>query len=219
MRLALVPVLTTALFALPACRSGQPPMGVIIGADGQAAFHNAANVRAETERTIERALARELAPSWRSTVAIADDPRWDDDRESWRWPATMVRVELSGDANVPPPLDAPTITAAVKDYFAARLIDAKQPVQVTVVTAPMPEPAPAAAPAVVAPTAAPSPTPAPATGPQRYTIQPGDTLARISAVFYGSPQHWRRIVEANPGLQPENLAVGREIVIPPPAAP
>lgn len=214
MRLALVPVLTTALFALPACRSGQPPMGVIIGADGQAAFHNAANVRAETERTIERALARELAPSWRSTVAIADDPRWDDDRESWRWPATMVRVELSGDASVPPPLDAPTITAAVIDYFANRLIDAKQPVQVTVATAAAREAAPAdpAAPA--------APANAPANGPQPYTIQPGDTLARISAVFYGSPQHWRRIVEANPGLQPENLAVGREIVIPPaPTAP
>jgi nucleoid-associated protein YgaU len=214
MRFALVPVLTTALFALPACRSGQPPMGVIIGADGQAAFHNAANVRAETERTIERALARELAPSWRSTVAIADDPRWDDDRESWRWPATMVRVELSGDASVPPPLDAPTITAAVIDYFANRLIDAKQPVQVTVATAAAREAAPAdpAAPA--------APANAPANGPQPYTIQPGDTLARISAVFYGSPQHWRRIVEANPGLQPENLAVGREIVIPPaPTAP
>ena len=214
MRLALVLVLTTVLFALPACRSGQPPMGVIIGADGQAAFHNAANVRAETERTIERALARELAPSWRSTVAIADDPRWDDDRESWRWPATMVRVELSGDASVPPPLDAPTITAAVIDYFANRLIDAKQPVQVTVATAAAREAAPAdpAAPA--------APANAPANGPQPYTIQPGDTLARISAVFYGSPQHWRRIVEANPGLQPENLAVGREIVIPPaPTAP
>ena len=218
MRLVLVPVLAAALLALPACRSGQPPMGVIIGADGQAGFLNAANVRAETERTIERALARELAPSWRSTVAIADDPRWDDDRESWRWPATMVRVELSGDASVPPPLDATTITAAVKDYFAGRMINAKQPVQVTVVAAPVQEAA--AAPAVVAAPAAPSPAPAPATGPQRYTIQPGDTLARISAVFYGSPQHWRRIVEANPGLHPENLAVGREIIVPPaPSAP
>lgn len=215
MRLATLPVLAAILAALSACSGDRPPPGVLIGADGQARYHSAANVRAEAERTIERALDRELAPSWRSLVAIADEPRWDGDREAWRWPGTTVRVELNGDHAVPPRLDAPTITAAVVDYFADRLIDAGQPVRVTVATAPAREAAPASPPA--APVAVPA---APATGPQRYAIQPGDTLARISAVFYGSPQHWRRIVEANPGLQPESLSVGREIVIPPaPTAP
>ncbi|TVR44186.1 MAG: LysM peptidoglycan-binding domain-containing protein [Planctomycetota bacterium] len=49
---------------------------------------------------------------------------------------------------------------------------------------------------------------------QDYTIQHGDTLARISSVFYGSADHWRLIERANPGLDPANLKVGSVIRIP-----
>jgi nucleoid-associated protein YgaU len=45
-------------------------------------------------------------------------------------------------------------------------------------------------------------------------VQEGDTLALISAVFYGSANEWRRIVDANPGLDPASLTVGRELIIP-----
>jgi nucleoid-associated protein YgaU len=48
-----------------------------------------------------------------------------------------------------------------------------------------------------------------------YTIQDGDTLGAIAAVFYGSAQHWRRIVDANPGLDPGALSTGQVIAIPP----
>ena len=48
----------------------------------------------------------------------------------------------------------------------------------------------------------------------RYRIEAGDTLAAISSVFYGSPQHWHAIVAANPGLDPAALPIGSEIMIP-----
>ena len=210
---ALLPLLVIA-----GCGDGRHSPGFVLGGDGQPRYNNSANVRAETERTIERALNRELAPSWRSNVAIADEPRWSDLREAWLWPATAVRVELSGDAAVPPALDTPTVTAAVVEYFAGRLADAKEQVTVTVTT--VARPAAPATPVVAAPVVVAAQAPAeaaPATQPgdaQRYQIQAGDTLARISAVFYGSPKHWRQIVDANPGLVPEALRVGQEIVIP-----
>ena len=209
---ALLPLLVFA-----GCGDGRHSPGFVLGENGQPRYNNSANVRAETERTIERALDRELAPSWRSNVAIADEPRWSDLREAWLWPATAVRVDLSGDATVPPALDTPTVTAAVVEYFAGRLADAKEQVTVTVTT--VARPTAPAAPVVAAPVvAAQAPAEAtPATQPgdaQRYQIQAGDTLARISAVFYGSPKHWRQIVDANPGLVPEALRVGQEIVIP-----
>lgn len=218
MRLASAIPLVLLLLAGCGGGAGRPASGIVVGPDGQPRLNNPANNRAETERTIQRALDRELAPGWRSQVAIADEPRWDGDRDEWLWPATAVRIELTGDPAVPPALDAQTITTAVMDYFADRLADPRQQVRVSVATAVPPSAAPpsaappSAAPPVVAPPAAATAVP---DAPQRYAIQPGDTLARISAVFYGSPRHWRRIVDANPGLLPEALPVGQEIVIPP----
>lgn len=57
----------------------------------------------------------------------------------------------------------------------------------------------------------------PAVGPdgnRRYVVQAGDTLADLSAAFYGSSQYWRVIADANPGIGPE-LEPGVELVIPP----
>jgi nucleoid-associated protein YgaU len=52
-------------------------------------------------------------------------------------------------------------------------------------------------------------------GPRVYVIQTGDTLADLSAAFYGSAQHWRKLAEANPGLDAGALVAGQQIVIPP----
>ena len=54
-----------------------------------------------------------------------------------------------------------------------------------------------------------------AISPITYQIQAGDTLATISSIFYGSHQHWRTIIEANPGLDPSQLTAGQKIIIPP----
>jgi hypothetical protein len=56
----------------------------------------------------------------------------------------------------------------------------------------------------------------PGNWPCGYVIQPGDRLETISRHFYGTNRYWRRIVEANPGLDPKHLNIGRRIVIPAP---
>lgn len=47
-----------------------------------------------------------------------------------------------------------------------------------------------------------------------YTVQPGDTLSRISAGVYGNPDSIQRILQANPGMSPDDLAVGQKLTIP-----
>jgi len=56
----------------------------------------------------------------------------------------------------------------------------------------------------------------PGSWPRSYVIQPGDRLETISRQVYGTSRHWRRILEANPGLDPKRLSIGRRIVIPAP---
>lgn len=52
--------------------------------------------------------------------------------------------------------------------------------------------------------------------PQSYTVESGDTGAAISDRFYGSPDGWPAIAEAN-GIDPSApLRVGVELEIPPP---
>ena len=77
--------------------------------------------------------------------------------------------------------------------------------------------APATKPAAAAaPKQAPSPTqePAAAAGAKTYTIKPGDNLWKISKEVYGDATKYTRIIEANPGLNPDNMKVGTKIVIP-----
>ncbi len=49
---------------------------------------------------------------------------------------------------------------------------------------------------------------------QRYTIQDGDTLAIIAKRFYGKASKAGLIIKANPGLNPKNLKIGTEVMIP-----
>jgi 5'-nucleotidase/UDP-sugar diphosphatase len=48
----------------------------------------------------------------------------------------------------------------------------------------------------------------------RYTIKHGDTLYGIAASHYGSGRDWKKIMDANPGLQPSHLRVGQTIILP-----
>jgi len=47
-----------------------------------------------------------------------------------------------------------------------------------------------------------------------YTIRKGDTLSEISQRVYGTAKLWRKILEANPGIDPRALRIGQKIVIP-----
>jgi nucleoid-associated protein YgaU len=56
--------------------------------------------------------------------------------------------------------------------------------------------------------------PAPAAA-KSYTVQPGDTLSKISKSFYGSASNYMKIAEANNIENPDLIQVGQKLVIPP----
>lgn len=62
------------------------------------------------------------------------------------------------------------------------------------------------------------PVAAPAERPGRagrtYRVQPGDMLSRIAQRELGSAQRWREIVALNPGVDPDRLFIGAELVLP-----
>lgn len=51
-------------------------------------------------------------------------------------------------------------------------------------------------------------------GTETYTIKADDTLEKISELYYNDKNKWQKIVDANPGLNPNSLSVGRKIKIP-----
>lgn len=62
-----------------------------------------------------------------------------------------------------------------------------------------------------------SPRPSPRTAPAGgvlHRVVAGETLSSIARRYYGRESDWRRIVDANPGLDDKHLAVGAEIVVP-----
>lgn len=50
--------------------------------------------------------------------------------------------------------------------------------------------------------------------PRHYVIKRGDTLRGLARRFYGEPNEWRRIARRNHLRKPDDLPVGRRIVIP-----
>ncbi|MGE0142384.1 MAG: LysM peptidoglycan-binding domain-containing protein [Planctomycetota bacterium] len=51
-------------------------------------------------------------------------------------------------------------------------------------------------------------------GARKHLIVPGDTLASLAIEYLGAEREWRKIADANPGLDPTRLPLNREIVIP-----
>ena len=49
---------------------------------------------------------------------------------------------------------------------------------------------------------------------QPYTIKAGDNLSKISKHFYGSPNHYQKIAEANGIKNPDLVRAGQQISIP-----
>jgi nucleoid-associated protein YgaU len=60
----------------------------------------------------------------------------------------------------------------------------------------------------------------PAVGPQRHTVQEGDTLFTLARRYYGDAERFDAIYQANRGVlrSPDPLPVGAELVIPDAAA-
>jgi len=80
-------------------------------------------------------------------------------------------------------------------------------------TLPTPTATAAATPNVTPPAGS---TPSVGSGSRVYVVQNGDTLASISAKFYGDPNGWHRIADANaPRLtDPNHIEPGQQLVIP-----
>ncbi len=51
-----------------------------------------------------------------------------------------------------------------------------------------------------------------------HVVQPGETLCNIARDYFGSSRHWKRIADANPGVDPDRLTIGAKLVIPEPSA-
>ncbi|MBA3709878.1 MAG: LysM peptidoglycan-binding domain-containing protein [Planctomycetes bacterium] len=192
------------LICATGCGDGRAA-GMIITGDGRMMANTGENTRDEAVRTIVSQLAPRLAPHWRITAAIAELPEYIEDPRGevggdWRWRHATVAIGLIGDTQAPLPVSAADIESAVTDYLRPKVIRAQDHLSVVVHS--------------VESAASQSPAPA-STGARTYTIAAGDTLADISAAFYGTSQHWRRIAEANPGLDPGQLVPGTSIVIPP----
>lgn len=49
---------------------------------------------------------------------------------------------------------------------------------------------------------------------QSYTVKSGDNLSKISARFYGSPNHYSNIASASSLADPNKIQVGQQITIP-----
>ena len=53
-----------------------------------------------------------------------------------------------------------------------------------------------------------------ATTEQKYTLVRGDNYWDLAEKFYGDGAAWKKISEANAGLRPRALPIGREITVP-----
>lgn len=49
---------------------------------------------------------------------------------------------------------------------------------------------------------------------QKYTVKSGDNLSKISKHFYGSPNHYQKIAEANNIDNPDLIRAGQTLTIP-----
>ena len=65
-----------------------------------------------------------------------------------------------------------------------------------------------------APTVSPSTPPAPASTPRTHRVAAGESPYSISQLVYGSGKYYKRILAANPGIDPRHLKIGTILVIP-----
>ncbi len=102
------------------------------------------------------------------------------------------------------------IDVAVEEYFAKLASDAFQKFRKAVRA---PSSATASGPFPRARSTRPL-DPLPPKPGQKYIIREGESLAQIAIRCYGDIRHWRKIVEANPWIEPDRLLPGDMISLP-----
>lgn len=85
-----------------------------------------------------------------------------------------------------------------------------QPIVITPVN---PAPAPVVQP-VIDPTPAPTPVSTASAGGTSYTVQKGDTISKIARAKYGDLSAVRKIKEANPNVDYNNIKPGQKLILP-----
>ena len=213
-RLALL-VLSFLVLAVTGC-GDEANRGIVITGDGKVGANNARNQHESAQDVLRIAIEEDLGKGWGVNVRIDEAPVWIEERNmhagswgsdgTWRWEKITATVELA------PPTGQLLSEAKRTDLeegsrkHLLTKLRKKDPALIAF-TLKVVEPAAAVVATPVVPLA---------TGQRSYLVQPGDTLADISTAFYGSPQHWRLIAQANPG----GTEAGQTIVIPArPAAP
>ena len=202
-----------AAFALTGCAPGPEGTrgtGAVLTSDGRFVPNTDRNERNEVCKHIASDLGSALGTAWKVSVTIDELPSWKpgilEGDGDWRWQTATAHVALSGTGT--PRLTSAEIIAAVEQYLGKRadtataIVTIADGVKVEQGAVPLATPAVSAALVATTPTA------------RIYTVQPGDTLADITALFYGSPTAWRTIVAANPGLDPAALQPGMTLTIP-----
>jgi LysM repeat protein len=228
MRPLIAAVALAPLLLLGACApqaEGTRGYGVIVTDDGIKA-NNDRNHREDVSQHLTRDIDSALAPNWIARVHIDELPTWisttDANDGDWRWSRATVHITLIGAGSLAHTIDE--IRQGVLDYLTPRVQSPTTNLKVLVVTEAAAPPAanPVASPAAnsaaspaASPVVSPGASSVAVSGPRTYTIQAGDTLADISTLFYAAPEHWRNIINANPGLNPAALVPGTVLVIPP----
>lgn len=183
------PVLLPLLVLLLAgcTEEGRSGGGMIITSDGRFIANTDRNAKKETERAIATSLSEQLGEGWTVRATLDGLPelyeRPDPHGNDWVWMTPSARVELHGQGTSS--MTEAQITASIAGYLLKKRHPRSEaaPVVTVVVGGPV---------AVAVPQSA--------SGEARtYVAQPGDTWADMATAFYGSPQEWRKIKDANPG--------------------
>jgi len=217
MRNALAVAVAIALgLSLTACGDAMS-RGVMITSQGKVGANSDKNQREAAQDALVEAIEKELGEGWKAAVAISELPVWVEDLRGgqvdsgdWKWD----RITAAATITVPVGQELPAAKRAeLEEGSRAYLVKKLRQRRAELVAFSLETAAAAVPVAVMAPMVPVAP------GQRGYVIQPGDTLAEISTAFYGTPNHWRAILAANPGLDAAALKPGQQIVIPALAAP
>ncbi|MHC5067586.1 MAG: LysM peptidoglycan-binding domain-containing protein [Planctomycetota bacterium] len=183
----------TLIFLLGACgtRSTSEAPGIITDTDGTILSTISSNIARVDANRLRRDIAQQAGVDEALiSVNLAERPRREDDDDDMSvWLYQRMTLAITAPATVT--IDGARAVAVTR--FAHRVDGGETGMDISLN----------------------HPAATPTTAGQRYQIQAGDTLATIASVFYGSPQHWRLIADANPGLDPAALKPGTTLVIPP----
>ena len=187
--------LTTLVVLVMLAGCGEGRQGIIITGDGSLASNTPERAKAHAEEAITKQVKQ-----FQATAAIVQLPRWQNENrvrdEGWYW--DMVHVDVTVPASLTQ-TERDTVSERTRRSIAGAVIGGSSSLQVVIHEQP----------ADVAPIEPPSLL------VRRYVVQTGDTLADISMAFYGTTQHWRAIMTANPGVDPATMSAGMSLIIPP----